>query len=156
MYSFAYSIYCDDIRIEFGNKISLIGCYSGILIFNSNEYLLPKLGIFITINLIPADIPKELMIKILRDDGKEEILNQIYPVDAEIAQQVQPPVNVENDGDAEKYFTMKVPLILSPVELKAGKISSRIYYDDKVLKAGSLLLHSVADVDAAQGLQTAI
>ena len=148
MISFAHSIYCDDIRFEHGNKVSLMGCYSGMLLFEGNNVILPKLGIFVTVNLIPTDIPKELIVKIIRDDGAEEILSQVYPVDAEIAQQVHAIDDVGNSGDSDQYFTMKVPIVLSPVELKDGKISTRIYYDDKVLKAGSLLVRRGVDADA--------
>lgn len=150
MRSFAFSIFSDDIRFEIDNKVSLIGCYSGILdvSYEADGFILPKLGIFITINLIPTDIPREVTIKVERDDGVEELFSQVFTIESENSQQVSHSADTVDQGENDKYLTIKVPLVFSPVPMREGKISTRIHYNDNILKAGSLLIRRVPSINS--------
>ena len=44
---FEYSIICDDIRQEIGNKLTLVGTYNGLIIVPKLPYTIPKLCIFV-------------------------------------------------------------------------------------------------------------
>lgn len=66
---YIHSLYCDDVRMEVGGKMSFVGVYQGQLIIHHNgPVTLPKLCIVAT-----AQTPKEqpferLLIKLLQDD----------------------------------------------------------------------------------------
>ena len=62
--------FCDDIRHEVGNKMSLIGCYQGELMVETAPTALPKLCA-----LIAATTPKDkpfmtLTIRVMKDDAE--------------------------------------------------------------------------------------
>lgn len=63
-------IFCDDIRHEVGNKMSLIGCYQGELMVETAPTALPKLCALIAATT-PKDKPyKTLTIRVMKDDAE--------------------------------------------------------------------------------------
>ncbi len=50
MSRYAYAIFCDDVRNEQGNKISLMGIYNGEMHLPSLPALLPKLGLSVRVS----------------------------------------------------------------------------------------------------------
>lgn len=63
-------IFCDDIRLEVGNKMSLIGCYQGELMVETAPTALPKLCALIAATT-PKDKPyKTLTIRVMKDDAE--------------------------------------------------------------------------------------
>jgi hypothetical protein len=63
-------IFCDDIRQEVGNKMSLIGCYQGELIVNSAPTALPKLCALITVTTPKGKPFKSLTIRVVKNDDE--------------------------------------------------------------------------------------
>jgi len=62
--------FCDDIRHEVGNKMSLIGCYQGELMVETAPTALPKLCALIAATT-PKDKPfKTLTIRVMKDDAE--------------------------------------------------------------------------------------
>lgn len=49
MEPFAQTLFCDDIRAEVGDKMSLMGVYRDILVLESIPHVLPKLGMMISL-----------------------------------------------------------------------------------------------------------
>lgn len=65
---FVTVIFCDDIRLEMGNKMSFMGCYQGELFVASAPVVLPKLCVHATV-WTPKDKPfHSLTLRILLDD----------------------------------------------------------------------------------------
>lgn len=62
--------FCDDIRHEVGNKMSLIGCYQGELIVQSAPTALPKLCALITATAPKGKPFKSLTIRVVKDDAE--------------------------------------------------------------------------------------
>ena len=63
--------YCDDIRQESGNKLSLMGCYQGELIVAMAPVALPKLCVYASA-WTPKEHPfKSLTIRVVQDDDVE-------------------------------------------------------------------------------------
>jgi len=56
MNTHGFAIFCDDIRIELGNKSSLMGIYNGELLSDNFPLLLPKLCVHASLN-VPLDRP---------------------------------------------------------------------------------------------------
>lgn len=80
---FLTATYCDDIRQEVGNKISLMGCYQGELVVPSAPLALPKLCVFISASTPNGRPFKTLAIRIAQEDAElarldipEDALNQ--------------------------------------------------------------------------------
>jgi len=68
---FLTATYCDDIRQELGNKLSLMGCYQGELIVSRVPVALPKLCVYVSV-WTPKEQPfKSLMIRIVQGDDVE-------------------------------------------------------------------------------------
>ena len=62
--------FCDDIRHEVGNKMSLIGCYQGELMVETAPTALPKLCALIAATT-PTNKPfKTLTIRVMKDDAE--------------------------------------------------------------------------------------
>ncbi|MBV6475378.1 MAG: hypothetical protein MOGDAGHF_00897 [Rhodocyclaceae bacterium] len=62
--------FCDDIRHEVGNKMSLIGCYQGELMVETAPTALPKLCALIAATT-PKNKPfKTLTIRVMKDDAE--------------------------------------------------------------------------------------
>lgn len=65
-------IYCDDIRQEVGDKISLMGIYTGDIIFDQLPSVLPKFSLLATFSLDLSDeLPEWFEVKVLA--GKNNI-----------------------------------------------------------------------------------
>lgn len=65
---FITATYCDDIRQEAGNKISLMGCYQGELNVQSAPSALPKLCAYVSIVTTKERPIKTLTIRVMLDD----------------------------------------------------------------------------------------
>lgn len=98
------SIICDDIRHEVGDKISLMGCYSGVLYVNEFPATLAKLGVYTKIITEVDDPIQNLQVKFLF--GKKEL----GEVSIDVSQ--APP---EKIADCRTY---QVAMICGPVKLE--------------------------------------
>ena len=101
-------VFCDDIRHEIGGKISLIGCYSEVMLVGKFPITLPKLCASVRA-ITPADEPfKTLKIFVLKDD---EVL-----VEGEIPCADLPKIDpaVSNDGS---LFAVNAQFVFSPLEI---------------------------------------
>lgn len=60
--------YCDDVRQEIGNKISLIGCYGSDILISAFPTFLPKLCVVVKVRT-PVDQPFDKgVVRLYRDD----------------------------------------------------------------------------------------
>lgn len=132
---FGYAIFCDDIRQEIGNKISLMGLYSGVAVFDAEfPVTIPKLCIAINFVLGLEDERRAVKIKVLSANADEEslIIDGELPVEA-IENEMPPP------GVDAKRLHAVVHIVLSPFVIeKPGLIKVRAYYGDDEYKLGSL------------------
>ena len=65
-------IFCDDVRLEVGNKISLMGIYSSEILFTAAPpTVIPKLGIVAWLIFDRDDFPEKLTIRIVGPDKQE-------------------------------------------------------------------------------------
>ena len=66
---YVHAIWCDDIRLEVGNKPSFMGVFTGGILLPALPTVLPRLAVYIWVNT-PVERPfKSLRISITRDDG---------------------------------------------------------------------------------------
>ncbi len=138
MIRFAHAVYCDDVRQEVGNKISLIGVYHGKLFLPQFPVVLPKLGIALWVRT-PATKPfRKLGFRVLIGDN--QLVN--VPVDQSI---VDSYLSMEPTTDPEKISMFHTSLIMSPVPLDGPTtIRVRVDTEDEELKAGALEIELAA------------
>ncbi len=115
MERYLHTIYCDDVRLEVGNKQSLMGIYSSDLFVPEFPVALPKLCI--VVNLVtPIDKPlKELTLKVTKDD---ETLIEV-PVTGE--QLSEPQSNIIENGEKDNSYRrigLTFTLMLAPFAIE--------------------------------------
>ena len=128
----AWSIVCDDIRQEVGNKISFMGIYQSELLLAQFPSTLPRLC-FAVYARTPASQPfKQLLFKIFRDD--EQLI-------AEGSLDVATITPSPPSSDGELFLTGTMLIGFSPMILvEPCKLSARVFTEAEVLKAGSILV----------------
>jgi hypothetical protein len=136
-----FAIFCDDVRLEVGNKLSYMGCYTGSMIVRQLPLLLPKLCIVMHA-ITPASEPfKELRFKLLKNDDviSEQEASIVLPVPQ------QPPTEGE-----ELNLSVYQVFQLFPVQItEPCKFRTRAFTESGELKGGSLVV-SVATMPPIQ------
>jgi hypothetical protein len=68
-------VFCDDVRQEVGNKISLMGVYAGDIIFPSAPPVTyPRLSIVLWVVSDPGDMPEKVTVTVLAPPDRHEVL----------------------------------------------------------------------------------
>ena len=75
------AIFCDDVRHEVGNKISLIGCYADELIVDRLPASLPKLAVHVRVTS-PVGVPFRKLLFVARLG--EHVLGELAAPDQEL------------------------------------------------------------------------
>jgi hypothetical protein len=107
-----YSILCDDVREEKGNKLSLIGIYSKSIFFNKVPAIYPKICLALFFEGIKEPLP-ELKVVLKFPESEDEIIMLKAPSKA--------PLNDD----------VKLVLVKSPFKVMAvGKAKFQVYFGD--------------------------
>lgn len=116
MTRYATCIFCDDIRMEVGNKISLIGVYGGVLQVPSIPALLPKLCIQTNFET-PAD--QAMKSFTLRISYGEKLLSENKLGEDDLTAAMD-HVNRDSNSLVEPFtvFSLMLQNIMSPFEIK--------------------------------------
>lgn len=126
----AYTIFCDDLRQEVGNKVSYMGVYQGMMFVEAFPFVLPKLCAAVTLRVPMDERPKTLVFRMFLDElviaerSFEKLLTSFNQDSA------------EPDHNA-LYMTALFQFTPFAVELPT-RLKSRVYYDEQELKAGAL------------------
>ena len=133
----AHCVFCDDIRLERGNKISFMGVYTFDLATNvAFPVTLPKLAITVWVIADISDRPSKLEITVLLPDGKELLR-------AEVPDSSTPSYPDFMLGSAERVILTSsfslVPVVL-PCE---GTLEVWIETERENLRAGRLWVHQI-------------
>jgi hypothetical protein len=149
---YGYTIFCDDVREEVGNKISFMGIYRGHLIAKGPlPITLPKLCMIMTYC--------ESRETALRRSGNI-IFNIFLPGDAEDVPSVALDFPFEearnnalaqalpdqSDPDIESLVRIDVPCVVAPFVIqRAGILKIRAKFDNDVIKIGALRIDHVPE-----------
>lgn len=142
------TIFCDDIRLEAGNKLSLMGVYQGVLMVPQVPLLLPKLCVYITVRT-PLDKPfKSMTLRLLKDD---ELLHEQPIQDAAFAGERKPPVEMNDDPKNSKLQMFATTVMFSPFLIdKPFLLRVRVIADDEEIKGPGLMIGLQPNDQAAQ------
>jgi hypothetical protein len=141
----AHALFCDDIRVEFGNKLSLMGIYSADLAINTPfPTIVAKFAVIVYLITGIDDKLEKFAVEVIAPDGSL-ISKSEMPV-PEI------PGPVLNDPTLTKY-TVTQAIVISPLQLPCeGMLEVWVETGRERLRAGRLWIHSVDPTgQAAQG-----
>jgi hypothetical protein len=138
----AHCVFCDDIRQETGNKISLMGLYVGeLIIVGKPPVMLPKLGIVVW---VIADVNDPI--------GRMTTTVHMPPDRKELAKFEASTVNVLASGmeDAKKMIAHQI-MQIAPFMIEApGMMEVMIDTDAGELRGGRLLIRFISPQEGEQ------
>ena len=144
---YGYTIFCDDVRQETGNKISHMGVYRGQLILNTPPPAsLPKFLLVIYYFERPGEStePVYLHVYLPGDAEDEPMFNQELPLDNA---RLKPPEPETPDSDP--LIAVISQIMIAPLELKSeGRIRVRAYRGDLEVRLGTLAVVFGQTVDS--------
>jgi len=151
---YLHTVWCDDVRHELGNKLSLMGIYTGEMLLPSLPAVLGKL-VCHNVLVVPIAHPVQLVrLKLLKDDVVlgEQVLEQRDPAQAEAEARTL-------SGHPATRRQVSISMLLQPLELPAGtRVLQVVAEVDGVAVPGNKLWVSVAAADGGpageKGLST--
>lgn len=128
-------IFCDDIRQEVGNKLSLMGIYGANLVVPSFPTVLPKLCCVFNVRVPANAVPRHVVFKMPR--GEEVIFEaELSHIDNE-STLVQLPPGIE---DSHALTIGNVAQFVNFAVTEQALLKARALVDGKELRGGSLEL----------------
>jgi hypothetical protein len=134
------SQFCDDVRHEFGNKISLMGCYGDEMLFDKLPALLPKLCIHMrAITLLDKPFTK---LTFRAFQGPDLIAEINVPTE-----QLVIPQNIEKRSDARRIGVMVVMAVSPLVVNELCVIRTEAECEEGILDGSPIYLREKTDKD---------
>jgi len=132
MTRFAYSVFCDDLRSEVNNKISMMGIFGSLMYLQTFPSVLPKLCAVITAST-PVDQPfKSISFKGTMDGN---VIFDISMNESQITEMRQSASFI----DDPKFFEAKAMVVLSPLHLtNPTRIHVTVLADGQEIECGGL------------------
>jgi hypothetical protein len=150
--AWGFALFCDDIRVEIGGKVSLMGLYQAEMFFPNNialPALLPKMVIVVNYYEAHGSLNEDVSFKVTYGDENNVIAE--VPVSRRdiIAEQAQAASLAEVSADSERIYNIRLPVTLSPFRIeKMGRFRVRAHYSDgKILRLGSLILRQIPETE---------
>lgn len=132
------TIFCDDIRFEQTNKITLVGCYGPeMLVIGEIPFPQPRLGMYVQLRLPAGSLsPSKIFVYFpWEEDEKPAVVVDISEPSAENVKISQEPAS----SDIIRLLATNVPILIGPLLIKSeGLIRVRVQCGDKIIKAGTL------------------
>ena len=147
---YGWTIFCDDIRHEVGNKFSFMGVYKGdLIVHGAFPATLPKFGLAVSYRVYLDDARLEevtLAVYLPGDEDGNPSIKGAIPI-SEMVAKADPP---SRGGDTFREF--QVVIVASPLTLKqSGRIKVRAIGGAGVIKLGSLRVEQAAPVGEQTG-----
>lgn len=132
---FGYAIFCDDIRQEVGNKVSIIGIYRGVASYGA-EFPLTIPRFCIAVNWVQhrEDEIKSIKLRVLFEDESEA---ETVVIEGDIPRDAFEQAPRDNAGDEMLHAFISIALSPLLVE-RQSKLKVRAYYGDEEYRLGSL------------------
>ena len=136
---YGYTIFCDDIRREIGNKISFVGIYIGsINLHKSLPFQFPKFGFAITYCERSGESTEPVTLRIFLpgEDEENPFIKSELPV--EQLRNQEPP---QDKDTKDPILTCNIQIVAQPMIIKAnGLIKVRAYRGDLEIRLGTILV----------------
>jgi hypothetical protein len=138
--AWGFSLFCDDIRMEIGGKMTVVGIYQTEMILNGTfPFIVPKFQIIVMYFEVFGSISSDVTFRVT-SPGPEAADMTISENKIE-RRKIPSPPNIPNlDESDERIWSARVPFLFAPLLLpREGRIRVRAHYDDGTeLRLGSL------------------
>lgn len=146
---FGFTIFCDDIRQEIGNKFSYMGVYQGVILVPQFPAIIPRFGIAITFwepkaLALTRDFAVPITVFLPGDALDKPSMSGEIPADHE---QIQGAFNssqaLPDDDDIPSLLMVNLNISMSPLVIqKPGRIKVRGDYKGETVKLGSIRIET--------------
>jgi hypothetical protein len=143
----AYTIFCDDIRAEVGNKLSLMGCYDSVMLVSQFPITLPKLCFLMTATT-PSDRPfQQLKFRLYKN---EELLHELEIDANQLGMQHSAKTPTTMEEDVKSLRAMRGAMQLSPLTIEGPcYFKVRVVTEEEhPLRGGALLITTASNGDS--------
>ncbi|MBB2930992.1 DUF6941 family protein [Paraburkholderia silvatlantica] len=137
----AYCHFCDDVRLEVGNKSSLMGVYGGDLQVPSFPYVLPKFAV-VTFIRTHIDKPISTLVFEVRDGSDVLVRHEVPPEELASAQRT---ILARDDGsEPAQAVALGATTFLSPLSLNQPTVVKAVVIcDGEEMIAGKLYVRQM-------------
>jgi hypothetical protein len=155
MEPFGTAVFCDDIRFELSNKISLVGVYGyEMVLFGSFPATLPKLGIFSAVRFPKTQKIPSVKILIYFPGDQEDSPSHTQDIPIQLAPDDFPTPDPSEFPDPSEYYGFNYPILFSPIILRqSGYIRIRAVEGDTRIKVGTMKVREALPNEIAQPVQ---
>lgn len=134
-----HSVFCDDIRLEVGNKLSFMGSYFGTLIVPSFPFDLPRLSALIRVGFDEDEPPSGPYRIVLLLNDQEIAGTDIGAEDDDAT--VKPVLEVEGATDLRYCRHAQVLFALPQLHFEAPAVlRPRAIFENEVVRGDGLLI----------------
>jgi hypothetical protein len=140
---FGYTVFCDDIRIELGGKVTFVGAYTAqMFVHGTFPATLPKfaLGVFYSQKKSAAIWPTKIWAFMPGDSEEKPSFEMVGPEDEETRLFGGAQIARASMGlDEGQYFANFFPIVLANLVLpRPGQIKVRAVRGDELFRLGAL------------------
>jgi hypothetical protein len=141
--SWGFSLFCDDLRLEVGGKLSIMGTYQNDIIFpNDAPFVMQKFVILVKYFEETDAFKDDISIRVYLPGDQKDIPTVTFPVPRSNMQSSEPLYELEEDQ--ERILTLTVPLMFAPLSVgKEGFLKVRAVCGDVVTNLGSLMVRKI-------------
>ena len=107
----AYCSFCDDVRLEAGNKLSIMGIYGGELVVPVAPFVLARLCCVIGF-LTPVENPVSSLSLVLRANGADIARGEVPP--QQLVEMRQRSEALSSTDDPISRYSLSFPLAVNP------------------------------------------
>ncbi|MFS2110976.1 hypothetical protein ACCC88_14895 [Sphingomonas sp. Sphisp140] len=146
-----YTIFCDDIRHEVGGKLTLVGVYSGEMIYNGPAPgRAPVLAALVTLRVAPVHPELDVLLRITFESAVgERLLGESHFKMAEKTKADLAPLPLDA-GTTNRFGSLRVPWQARNVKFEsAGRVKVRAYIGDDEVHLGALRVGFAPQADEA-------
>lgn len=134
----AFCLFCDDIRLEVGNKPSFMGVYTGEMVFPADsppglQIVIPKFGILVWLFCDKDDAPSRITLHLYGPPGKTEIIK----FDVPLGQTDHPSMPFQDV--TRLVFHAALPIVGLPISYD-GVLEVTLETERETVRAGRLRL----------------
>jgi hypothetical protein len=132
---FLVGLYCDDIRNEVGNKLTLVGCYGTDLLLNAFPIVLPKLALYVRAYTPASRLFQKLVLRLRQN---EELLGELEIPAAELA--------AATDHPNSSWAIIQAVMFMSPLLIQScGFLRLEAETEEGLLLGSNLVIRAMAN-----------
>jgi hypothetical protein len=133
-------LYCDDIRNEVGNKLTLVGCYGTDLLLDTFPIVLPKLSVYVRAYTPAARLFQKLILRLRQND---DLLGELDFPAAELA------AAAATDHPNSRWAIIQAVMFMSPLLIQSpGFLRLEAETEEGLLLGSKLVIRAMANTQS--------